>query len=82
MKRCCALVRGIALCLVGRYHGGRCIVGMMRRGMASERLRSKSRFLAKRYVVILRGAAETTDEIADFGEKIRSKIGQGGGDYG
>ena len=42
----------------------------------------KSRFLAKGYVVNPRGAAETTDEIADFGEKIRRNSEKSGGDYG
>ena len=33
----------------------------------------KSQKLAKRYVVNPRGSAETTDEIAEIGKKIRRK---------
>ena len=41
----------------------------------------KSRFLAKRYVVILRRAERTTDKIKDFGERIRRTSERGGGNY-
>ena len=38
--------------------------------------------LAKRYVGIQRRMAETTDEMADFGERIRMNSAKSGGDYG
>ena len=42
----------------------------------------KSLKLRKGYVVKFWVRRETTDEIADFGEKIRRNSEKGGGDYG
>ena len=42
----------------------------------------KSRILAKRYVVDLWGSRKATDEIDDFGKKIRRKSGKESKDYG